>query len=150
MRRLLLALALAALLAFPLAGGRYVVQGTSPWQAGYSLNPQMYCAVVYDEPGEQDCMVQGEVRNAEIVRVRMVGPGSVHVSIVDMRGAIGLPEQRAVIDCDASCVVPIPHPVGAGWSDKDWTMWVETSTPGRGAVEVSVETATRLDDERSV
>jgi hypothetical protein len=150
MRRLvlLLLLALVAASALPPAGGRYVTQGRSPWEGGYSLNPQMYCAVVYDTAGEEDCSVSGQVRSVDIVRVRIVGAGSAHVAIVDMTGnALGLPEQRAVVDCDATCIVDIPGPA---WTDPDWVMWVDTASPGNSVVQVSVETRTQIVDDRDV
>lgn len=144
----LLLLALVAASALPPAGGRYVLQGRSPWEAGYSLNPQFYCAVVYDAAGDEDCSVSGQVRSVEIVRVRMVGEGSVHVAIVDMKGsALGLPEQRAVVDCDASCIVKIPGPA---WTDPDWVMWVDASGSAGSAIQVSVETRTQVADGRDV
>jgi hypothetical protein len=107
------------------------------------MNPQMYCDVVYDTGGEEDCTVSGQVRSAEMVRIRIVGQGSVHVAIVDMRGAIGLPEQRAVIDCSASCIVSIPY---GPHSDPDWVMWVDTASPGNSVIAVSVETRTQIED----
>ena len=136
---------LAALLATPLAGGRYVFYGHSPWDSGYPLNPQLYCAVVYDEAGEQDCYVRGNVRGAEIVRVRIVGTASAHVSVVDMQGPInGYPEQRAIVDCSQTCVVEIP---GGSWDDPDWAMYVFTTGGANSVVQVSVESGARTVDE---
>lgn len=146
-RPALLALALVALLAAPLGAGRYVVEGRSPWEAGYSFNPQFYCVVVYDEPGSQACSVRGKVTGVDIVRVRMAGPGTVHVSVVDMSGPLGLPEQRAIVDCTSSCVVPIPY---GPHSDTDWLMRVDTATTGRGAIQVSLETRASLTPDRDL
>ena len=147
-RPLALAAALVALAAVaPAVGAEYVASGRSPWDSGYPLNPQMYCAVVFDEGGEHFCKVQGPVRNVEIVRVRIAGKGHVHVSLVDDVGPLGLPEQRASVDCDRSCVVPIP---GGQHHDTAWTMYVWLDAPGPAALQASVEARAALTEDDEV
>lgn len=127
---------LAALLAFPAAGANLVLQGNSPWDAGYPQNPQQYCIVVYEEPSEHRCEVRGNVQAVAYVRVRIVGEADVHVSVVDNAGKIGLPEQRAVVDCSRSCI----HMIwGGAYTDEDWTMRVYATGHTRGFVQVSLE-----------
>ena len=144
----LLVVVLAALLASPLAHGRYVFQGKSPWDSGYPLNPQMYCAVLYDEAGQQDCTVTGNVRGAEVVRIRIVGTARVEVTIVDMKGPVHeLPEQRAIVECTQTCLVPIP---GSPFTDPDWVMRTYTSSPGVSFVEASVESGAQLTEDQEI
>lgn len=139
MRRLLtLVVVLTALAATgPLAEARVFLQGESPVAFGAPGNPQFYCVVVFDAPGTQMCKVTGRVRGVDMVRIRIAGPADVHVSVIDEAGPIGLPEQRAVVDCSRTCDVPIPY---GPHSDDKWSMWVWASSPGpAAAIEASLE-----------
>lgn len=150
MRALVLPVAvlLLALAVGPLAEARYVASGQSPWRAGHPLNPQLYCAVLFDEPGDEFCKVQGSVIGAEIVRVRIAGTGSVHVSVKDDRGPLGEPEQRAVVDCNKTCLAHIPY---APFDDDAWTMYVWMDAPGPAAfIEVSIEGRARVTESQEI
>lgn len=146
MRRSLAPFAVLLLvLAMPLGGARVVAEGRSPWEAGQPLNPQMYCVVVFDDWGTQDCRLRGEVREVEVVRVRIVGAARVVVSVVDEEGdnPERLPEQRAYVDCAASCLHVI-H--GGPFTDDPWKMVVRATSPGGAFVSVTLESATRVRD----
>lgn len=146
MRRALAAFALVVLvLAMPLAGGRVVAEGRSPWQAGQPGNPQMYCAVVFDDWGTQECRIMGSVRDVEVVRVRILGAAKVSVLVVDEVGdnPERLPEQRAFVECVSSCNHWI---AGAPYTDDPWRIVVRATSPGGAFVSVSLETLLRVDE----
>lgn len=136
-------LLLTALLAFPAAGATLVLRGNSPWDAGYPTNPQQYCILVFDEPDQNVCEVRGNVQAVYMVRVRIVGEANVHVSVVDNWGALGLPEQRAVVDCARSCISPI---FAGPFTDDDWTMVAYTSAGEATTVQVSLESRSHFVD----
>lgn len=136
-------LLLTALLAFPAAGAVFSYEGRSPWDAGYPQNPQMLCAWAYEEPGQDACTVTTNVRVAEIVRVRIAGSAKVHVNLFDNEGPLGLPEQRAVVDCARTC---IHYLWGGAHTDPRWTMIVDSEAGGPAVIQVSVESETRLAD----
>ena len=141
MRRVPLLVVLLAL-AGPLAGATTYLQGTSPVAYAVPGNPQFYCAVVFDAPGEQFCRVEGRVAQVDYVRIRIVGQAQVHVSVIDESGPLGLPEQRAVVTCTQTCQVPL---LGAPHSDAKWSMWVWATAYGPAAfTEASLESRVPL------
>ena len=105
------ALPLLALLALaPLAGADLVNSGTMETDQAHV--PQMHCELVQTEPATPAdpvrCDLEGALRNAMVMRVRIAGPGHVYAFLFDEARGSQVAQMECTSTLQASCVRMLP------------------------------------------